>query len=107
MMAQGAAISIEDGTTLAECLDRVTNVVDISPVLRTFQDLRKSRCEAISKAALSLVNLWHLHDGSEQEGRDLRMKQYMTNTAGVTSDSKSSFAMMRTSSCLGCLSMIL
>ncbi|TVY34290.1 FAD-dependent monooxygenase [Lachnellula subtilissima] len=75
MMAQGAAVSIEDGTALA--------------------DLRKSRRETISKAALSLVDLWHLHDGPDQEGRDLMMKQDLTNTAGVTSDSKSSFTMMR------------
>ncbi|TVY16356.1 FAD-dependent monooxygenase OpS4 [Lachnellula arida] len=95
LLSQGAAVSIEDGTALAECLDRVTDLVDLSPVLRAFQDLRKSRCETISKAALSLVDLWHLHDGPEQEGRDLKMKQDMTNTVGVTSDSKSSLDMMR------------
>ncbi|TVY41324.1 FAD-dependent monooxygenase [Lachnellula occidentalis] len=96
LLSQGAAVSIEDGAALAECLDLVIDLVDLSLVLRAFQDLRKPRCETISKAALSLVDLWHLHDGPEQEGRDLKIKQDLINTVvEKTSDSKSSLDTMR------------
>lgn len=93
LMAQGAALSIEDGAALAEFLDRVTGLPDIPPVLRAFQDLRKPRCETISNAALSLVDLWHLPDGPEQEQRDLKMKQQMDGVA--ESDGKLSLDSMR------------
>jgi salicylate hydroxylase len=95
LMAQGAAVSIEDGAALAECLDRVTGLVDLPPVLRAFQDLRKSRCETISKAALSLADLWHLHDGPEQEQRDLKLRQKMDNAAAEASNGKLILDMMR------------
>jgi len=95
LMAQGAAVSIEDGAALAECLDRVTGLVDLPPVLRAFQDLRKTRCETISKAALSLADLWHLHDGPEQEQRDLKLKQEMGNAAAEASDGKLTLEMIR------------
>ncbi|KAF4624114.1 hypothetical protein G7Y89_g14059 [Cudoniella acicularis] len=61
-MAQGAAVSIEDGAALAECLDRAANLQDLPAVLRAFQDVRKHRCEVISRAALDNGNNWHTHD---------------------------------------------
>jgi len=80
-MGQGAAMSIEDGAALAECLDRVSELVDIPTVLQAFQDFRKPRCETISKAALSNAENLHLHNGPEQEQRDLQMMQEMEGTA--------------------------
>lgn len=80
-MGQGAAMSIEDGAALAECLDRVSELVDLPTVLRAFQDFRKPRCETISKAAQCNVNNLHLHDGPEQEQRDLQLIQEMAGTA--------------------------
>jgi salicylate hydroxylase len=72
-MAQGAAVSIEDGAALAECLDRAESVSDLQRLLSAFEMIRKPRCETISKSALANADVWHLPDGPAQQGRDRKM----------------------------------
>ncbi|CAG8959820.1 hypothetical protein HYFRA_00001728 [Hymenoscyphus fraxineus] len=50
-LAQGAAVSLEDGVALAECLEGVKGVEDIREKLIAFEGVRKERCEIISKVA--------------------------------------------------------
>lgn len=46
-MAQGAAVSIEDGAALAECPDRAESVSDLQRLLSAFEVIRKTRCETL------------------------------------------------------------
>lgn len=74
-LAQGAATSIEDGASLAECLDRAKSVNDIPNLLKAFEAIRKERCETISDAALANGDIWHMHDGPGQQERDRMMME--------------------------------
>jgi len=74
-LAQGAATAIEDGACLAECLDRANGVEDIPALLRAFEAIRKPRSETISDGALANGDIWHMHDGPEQEERDRKMQE--------------------------------
>ena len=69
-LAQGASMSIEDGACLAECLGRVSTPAEIPRYLEAFETLRKPRAERIQLGSVSNGELWHLHDGPEQELRD-------------------------------------
>ncbi|KAJ9615171.1 hypothetical protein H2200_001245 [Cladophialophora chaetospira] len=69
-LAQGASMGIEDGACLAECLNRAESASDVPRYLRTFQQLRKPRCERIQVGSRSNGDMWHLKDGPEQERRD-------------------------------------
>ncbi|TVY82182.1 FAD-dependent monooxygenase OpS4 [Lachnellula suecica] len=88
-MAQGAAMGIEDGAALAECVARVTDLTDLPTLLRAFQDFRKPRVDIVTEAVLSNADTFHRADGPEQEQRDKRMKQQMEGTAPKTTEEKS------------------
>ncbi len=89
-VAQGAAMSIEDGAALAECLDRVQNISDIPNLLQAFQAIRKPRCEEIALVAQANGDLWHVADGPDQVQRDCEMRQEMDNVSrqGVVNPNK-------------------
>jgi salicylate hydroxylase len=72
-MAQGAAVSIEDGAALAECIDRAESVSDLQRLLSAFEMIRKPRCEAISGSTLANADVWHLPDGPAQQARDRKL----------------------------------
>lgn len=74
-MAQGAAMAIEDGITLTECLGRAESTKDIPALLRHFVNLRRDRCHIILDAARNNGDIWHLPDGPEQEKRDQGMRE--------------------------------
>ncbi|KAL1966637.1 hypothetical protein VTN77DRAFT_4048 [Rasamsonia byssochlamydoides] len=82
-LAQGAAMAIEDGAALGECLDRAATKRDIPRVLQAFQTIRKPRCERVQLGARENGHIWHLHDGKEQEQRDKAMKQAATQRDSV------------------------
>ncbi|KAI1917090.1 hypothetical protein LOZ12_004599 [Ophidiomyces ophidiicola] len=73
-LAQGAAMAIEDGAALGECLDRAQSVRDIPKLLRAFETIRKPRCERIQAGAQENGYMWHLPDGQEQIARDRALK---------------------------------
>jgi salicylate hydroxylase len=67
-LGQGGAQAIEDGATLAACLQRHTD--DVPGALALYQTLRlprSARCQAISRGNMTR---YHLPDGPEQEARD-------------------------------------
>ncbi len=70
---KGAAMSIEDGAALAECLDRAQDINDVPVLLRAFEAIRKSRCEAVQRGSRANGDIWHLSDGPAQEERDRQM----------------------------------
>jgi salicylate hydroxylase len=71
-MAQGAAQSIEDGATLAACLDGIEPSGVIEALAR-YEELRRPRTAAIQLAARGNAVTFHLPDGAEQQQRDLEM----------------------------------
>ncbi|KAI8724227.1 FAD-binding-3 domain-containing protein [Fusarium sp. LHS14.1] len=70
-LAQGAAQAIEDGACLAECLSRARGPSDIPALMRAYEAIRKPRAERVQQATRDSSRVWHLHDGFEQEARDL------------------------------------
>jgi salicylate hydroxylase len=72
-MAQGAAQSIEDGATLAGCLENVSGA-DIAPALARYEALRKPRTASIQAAARGNSISFHLPDGPQQRARDAAAK---------------------------------
>jgi salicylate hydroxylase len=72
-LAQGAAMSIEDGAALAECLDLADNMDMVPFVLKAFEEVRKPRCETIQSVSRGNGDVWHLPDGPAQVERDSKM----------------------------------
>ena len=74
-MAQGAAMAIEDGAALAEAISRAESASDLPKLLKTFESVRKPRCEDISANCFTNAEIFHLPDGPAQEKRDFAMKK--------------------------------
>lgn len=80
MMAQGAAQAIEDGATLAHCLEGVP--ADAVPdALRRYEALRLPRASRLQLMSRANKTNFHLPDGPEQEERDRRMSGGTTDWA--------------------------
>lgn len=97
-LAQGANSSLEDGAVLGRLLRYVTSHDKLAPALEVYEQLRKSRGEAIAKEALGQVSSttrilavrrlnvanvckkrdsFHLPDGPLQEQRDSIFMTYL------------------------------
>jgi len=69
-LAQGAAISVEDGGVLGGLLGKIRSKNDISRVLALYEQLRRPRTSAVVLGSTKQRNIFHMHDGPEQEERD-------------------------------------
>ncbi len=69
-MAQGAAQAMEDGATLARCLQTID---DPQQALVRYQQLRLPRTAHVQSLAANNKIRFHLPDGSEQAARDAKM----------------------------------
>lgn len=75
-LAQGANISIEDGSVLGLVLSTNTNSTvyrsrkDLPAALRMFEALRKERGEGVTRETFAQRRDFHLKDGEEQRERD-------------------------------------
>jgi len=67
-------MALEDGVTLAECLERAKTAEEIPTVLQKYQDIRKPRCKLVQDWSASAAKIATLPDGKEQGERD-RMYQ--------------------------------
>ena len=72
MMAQGAAQSIEDGATLAACLEGV-GADAVPEALQRYQALRLPRASRLQAMSRQNKTSFHLPDGPEQQARDSAM----------------------------------
>jgi salicylate hydroxylase len=70
-MAQGAAQAIEDGATLAACLQQYTS--DLPKALRRYEELRIPRTTMLQAMSTGNKTRFHLPDGMEQHERDVQM----------------------------------
>ena len=66
-MGQGAAMAIEDGGTLAACLDAIA---DPAQALRDYERLRLPRVTRLQQMSRANKTRFHLHDGPAQQARD-------------------------------------
>ncbi|PVH74524.1 FAD/NAD(P)-binding domain-containing protein [Cadophora sp. DSE1049] len=69
-LGQGAAMSIEDGGLLAECLGRAESVDDIPISLHAYEKIQKPRAEKIKLEAHKSGDFKTLTEGPEQRKRD-------------------------------------
>ena len=73
-MAQGAVQSIEDGATLAACLNAV-DLDDVPDALARYEALRRPRTAKVQEMSRANAVSFHLPDGVEQEKRDIALAQ--------------------------------
>jgi len=69
-LAQGAAISVEDGAVLGGLLGKICSKNDVPRVLALYEELRRPRTSAVVLGSRKQRDIFHLHDGPEQEERD-------------------------------------
>jgi salicylate hydroxylase len=77
-MAQGAAQAIEDGATLAACLERFATS-GIPKTLRRYEELRLPRASRLQAMSALNKQRFHLPDGPEQQARDTEMARGTTD----------------------------
>lgn len=75
-LASGAAMSIEDGAVLGECLSRIQSKSpsEIKRALAVYEKCRVGRTDKIVKRSSWQQYQQHLADGEEQQERDRRMR---------------------------------
>ncbi|KAE9366341.1 FAD/NAD(P)-binding domain-containing protein [Stipitochalara longipes BDJ] len=76
-LAQGAAMAVEDGAVLAECLSWADTVDEISKAMKVYEAIRKPRAEKLKNASEENGVEKHLPDGEKQRQRDEHMKMVM------------------------------
>jgi salicylate hydroxylase len=72
-LSQGAAMAIEDGAVLAECISRVPDVTDpkaLGRALKTYELLRRDHTYALVEMAAFSGRILHLGEGKAKEERD-------------------------------------
>ncbi|OCL07385.1 FAD/NAD(P)-binding domain-containing protein [Glonium stellatum] len=69
-LAQGANSSIEDGAVLGRLLANISSRSQLPQALQLFQQLRKTRGEAIVRETFKQRHSFHMEDGPEQVARD-------------------------------------
>jgi salicylate hydroxylase len=73
-LAQGAAMAVEDGIVLAECIERAMSLKSIPLYLSAFESIRKERTSLVQTGSVKSVDFWHMEDGAHQRARDAIMK---------------------------------
>jgi salicylate hydroxylase len=73
-LAQGAAMAVEDGIVLAECIERATSLASIPRYLSAFESIRKERTYLVQTGSVKNEDFWHMKDGARQRARDAIMK---------------------------------
>ncbi|KAE9373728.1 FAD/NAD(P)-binding domain-containing protein [Stipitochalara longipes BDJ] len=69
-LGQGAAMSIEDGGVLSQCLARASSASDIPLALHCYERTQKGRAEKVKRTA-EMSGVWKtLPEGEERERRD-------------------------------------
>jgi salicylate hydroxylase len=69
-------MALEDGVTIAECLERAKTLEDIPTALQKYQGIRKPRCKLVQDWGASAAKIATLPDGKEQEERDRMYKAH-------------------------------
>lgn len=67
-------MAIEDGASLAECIERAETTQDLPKVLHAFEAIRRPRCERVQDWSAIKGRRALLHHGSELTARDDNFK---------------------------------
>jgi salicylate hydroxylase len=80
-LSQGAAMAIEDGAVLAECISRApgNDPATINRALRVYELLRKEWCSGVVDLAAYSGRVLHLGDGRAKEERDKQFAEHGKN----------------------------
>jgi salicylate hydroxylase len=73
-LAQGAAMAVEDGIVIAECISRAATLQSIPVYLQAFESIRKERTYLVQTGSVKNEDFWHMEDGARQRARDAIMK---------------------------------
>ena len=69
-LAQGAAISVEDGGVLGGLLGKIRSKNDLPRVLALYEQLRRPRTSRIVIGSTKQQDIFHMRDGAAQKERD-------------------------------------
>lgn len=69
-LAQGAAISVEDGAVLGGLLGKIQFPHDIPRIVALYEQIRRPRTSAVVLGSAKQRHTFHMHDGPQQEARD-------------------------------------
>ena len=77
-LASGAGMALEDGGVLGLCLAKLKNKSPESKrqALRVYEECRRERTEKVVARGSYNQNMYHLHDGEEQQARDKLLRQF-------------------------------
>ncbi|KFY06613.1 hypothetical protein V492_07904 [Pseudogymnoascus sp. VKM F-4246] len=82
-LAQGANSAIEDGAVLGHLLGKVKARNELPRALKLYEQLRKTRGEAVVRETFKQRQAFHMRNGPEQEARDeLFLSQLETGLTG-------------------------
>ena len=73
-MSEGAAMAVEDGAALAEAIDQIGSLEELSDALHVWETVRITRTGQMQEASLINGRLWHFADGPLQRARDEAMR---------------------------------
>jgi salicylate hydroxylase len=88
---QGSAMGIEDGAFIAELLSESTPSNDIKLATRTFEKIRRPRCDLVRRFAKAQGDGWTTEDPQKQQRRDEKLRQPWPTGGDVQADSSASF----------------
>lgn len=72
-LASGASQALEDAAVLSGLLARIEDKSQIHDVLKITENLRKWRSTQVVQGSTNCRDIFHLHDGEEQEARDAEL----------------------------------
>lgn len=71
--AQGAAQAVEDGAVLGALFEKVREKSQLPDLLVIYEAIRKARTTQVVKGSTSLRDIFHMHDGPQQQERDRQL----------------------------------
>ncbi|KAH8732670.1 hypothetical protein GQ44DRAFT_601423 [Phaeosphaeriaceae sp. PMI808] len=77
-LASGAGMSLEDGHVLGLCLGKLNgkSTADKKRALDVYERCRRKRTERVVARGNTQQDLYHIHDGPEQQERDRKLRAY-------------------------------
>ena len=67
-------MAIEDAAVLGNLLSRISDISQLGPLLKAYQDLRLPRTAMVQESSRANQRVFHLPDGPEQRERDEKLK---------------------------------
>lgn len=73
-VAQGAAQAVEDAAVLTQLISKIESKAELHDALNVYEQIRKPRASRVVETSTKMgQEVYHLHDGPQQEQRDKEM----------------------------------